>query len=193
VTAVDEPANLCASGSSGNMFTACAAGSRPTFKVTLTNPALTPVPPGPGTSPTGSYHFTLHIVGVREGDTVFTEHMPIFVAPTGSAPPMTYRMGTYHQDFEASRCDMRRATGATNRNLRPSWDNLGFGTDVRPDTRVQFFACTADAVDDLRNCDSGAPTSGYKRVLTITAGTGSGTPCTVATQATDCPYGFCSI
>jgi hypothetical protein len=143
---------------------------------------LRPVPPAPG--PDGMYHFTLRITGVREGDVVLTEDVPVLVAPTGAAPPMTYTSGSYQQSFLASAC--------TNISTRPSWDQLTFRADVRPDTRVRFDVCSADSVSGLDSCDVGAPSSGYKRAVTVTAGTGNGTPCTAATQDTDCPGGYCS-
>jgi hypothetical protein len=71
---------------------------------------------------------------------------------------------------------------------------LTFDADVRPDTSITFFACSAATLEDLAACDgtSAGEASGEQRVLTVTAGTGSGTRCTPATQATDCPGGYCS-
>jgi alpha-tubulin suppressor-like RCC1 family protein len=181
VAAIDDPANGCLPGSSSMSFSNCIAGAKPSFSVSLKNPALRPVPPSP--SPDGAYHFTLRIRGTREGDTVFSEDVPVLVVPTGATPPMTYTTGSYHQDFEASGC-----AG----NEQPSWDRLSFDVDVLPDTAVRFYACTADLVGDLSSCAVGAPSSNEQRVVTITAGTGNGTPCTVATQDVDCPLGYCS-
>jgi alpha-tubulin suppressor-like RCC1 family protein len=181
VTAIPDVTAQCTLGSDGMSFVNCRAGASASFSVSLTNPALPPVPPSTG--PLGAYQFTLRITGQRDGDTVFSEDVPVLAAPTGAAPPMTYTSGSYHQDFDSRGC---------RGNTRPSWDRLTVDADVRPDTSLRFDACTADNLPDLAECDAGAPSSGYKRVLTITAGTGNGTPCTVATQAIDCPEGYCS-
>jgi hypothetical protein len=115
---------------------------------------------------------------------VMQEDVPVLVAPTGTAPPGSYDSGSYHQDFEGTAC--------TNATQRPSWDQLTFDADVRPDTRVNVLACTANTAEDLGTCDDGERSSGYRRVVTVTAGAGTGTPCTVATQDSECPSGYCS-
>jgi hypothetical protein len=91
----------------------------------------------------------------------------------------------------ASGCDAlnAQAEGAGTARYRPSWDELRFDVDVQPDTSLSFYACGADAEADLATCDDAARNH---RVLTITAGSGSGTRCSAATQAVDCPEGYCS-
>jgi hypothetical protein len=74
----------------------------------------------------------------------------------------------------------------------PSWDHLSFDADVRPDTSITFSVCSATSRDQLSACGTGVPSSGYRRAVTITAGSGAGTPCTAATQLEDCPGGYCS-
>jgi alpha-tubulin suppressor-like RCC1 family protein len=181
VSAVAGPG--CQAGSDGSSLSACVPGSSPSFSVSLTNPALNPVPPPSG--PLGAYQFTLHVEGTRAGGTELSEDVPVLVTPTGAAPPMTYRQGSYFQDLEDKGCGVGE-------NTRPSWDGLRFNADVRPDTRLVFYACTADSVDDLSHCPSGGLSSGYKRVATVTAGQGAGTACSVMTQDVDCPDGYCS-
>ncbi len=183
VRAVDDPANACLPGGDAASFGQCAPGSSPSFSVSLTNPALDPVPPSSAAD--GAYRFTLHVEGTREGATEWSEDVPVVAVPTGAAPPMTYTQGSYHQDFDSRGCSI-------DSNTRPSWDGLRFDADVRPDTQVVFYACTADSLPDLANCGSGGLSSGYKRVATLSAGQGAGTPCSVATQDSDCPGGYCS-
>ncbi|MFI5308508.1 MAG: RCC1 domain-containing protein, partial [Polyangiales bacterium] len=183
LAAVMDPGNSCMPGDDAASFRACSPGSSPSFSVSLANPALQPVPPGSG--PLGGYRFTLHVQGTRDGVTRYTEDVPVLVVPSGGTPPMTYDQGSYHQDFDSRGCGVGT-------NTRPSWDDLSFAADVRPDTRLDFYACSADVLGDLAKCDTGLPSSGYKRVLTVTAGQGSGKACTVATQDVDCPAGYCS-
>jgi hypothetical protein len=180
VQAVPDPGSLCSPGADAASLSDCLPGATPSFRVSLTNPALAPVPP----SASGAYEFTLRVTGERDGATRMTQDVPVVVVPTGGVPPGSYDRGSYYQDFGASGC--------VSANQRPSWDELMFDLDVRPDTRVTFYACSATEDDDLASCDDGAESSGYRRVATITAGTGAGTPCTVGTQANDCPNGYCS-
>jgi hypothetical protein len=93
---------------------------------------------------------------------------------------------SYFQDVEGRGCPL-------NSNLRPSFDELVWQADVRPDTYIEFEACAASTRADLASCDSMATqTTGYRRVVTISAGSDQGTPCLVATQNVDCTGGYCS-
>jgi hypothetical protein len=162
----------------------CRPGARPAFRVSLLNPASAPVPPSGAAD--GAYQFTLRVRGERDGRARDLQVVPIFVVPTGSAPPGSYGSGAYFQDFDSRGCD-------DDSDQRPSWDVLRFDADVRPDTRVHFFACTADTAAALDDCATGGPdASGLVRVLTVSAGSGSGRPCSAETQASDCPGGYCS-
>jgi hypothetical protein len=181
VTPLADAANGCSSATDLTSFHACAPGANPAFRVALSNPVFTPVSPASG-SP-AAYHFTLRITARRGTRRVLTQDVPLYVATSPAAPPNTYSSGRYYQDVGA-RC--------TKMNQRPSWDRLTFDADVRPDTRLTFYACSADNAADLASCDSGGRSSGYKRVLTVSAGTGQGHACSVATQSQDCPTGYCS-
>jgi hypothetical protein len=182
VATLTDPNNGCASDD-GQKFRSCVPGATPTFAAALTNPALSPV--APSDEDAGEYHATLRITGERDGAVVSTTDVPVWIAPGGVAPGGTYDEGSYHQDLQGERC--------TDVNQRPSWDRMTLDADVRPDTRVEVYACTADTAEALAACeDGGATASGYQRVATISAGAGDGTPCTVQTQARDCPNGYCS-
>jgi len=186
--AVTDPGNLC-TPAAGAAWADCQPGATPTFSVSLTHPVAMPVPPA--ATPTGAYEYTLVIEGTRNGETLLLQSIPLFVFPEGTAPPGTFGAGTYHQSFDSRGCD-----GLQDPNLatfRPSWDSLLFKANVLPDTSIDFHVCTADDTADLDGCDSAATNvSGYFRSLTITAGSGAGTPCTAPTEAVDCPGGFCS-
>ena len=176
VTPVADPGNHCTNGMTG--FTDCMPGASPAFTVSLQNPALSPVPLS--SNALGAYEFTLRVTGTRDGEVELLEDIPVFVVPSGAPPAGTYTSGSYYQDFDSRGCD-------DSDGQRPSWDELLFDADVRPDTRIQFGACTATTMSDL-----GACTGNGVRVLTVTAGSGAGTACTAATQDTDCPDGYCS-
>jgi hypothetical protein len=177
VTAVPDPNNLCSPGADAASFRECAPGAIPAFRVSLRNPALMPVPPAAG----DGYAFTLRVTGERDGQVILQQDVPVLADPAAGAEPGSYDHGSYHQDLDANGC------GAITE--RPSWDELSFDADVLPDTTVTFYACTAEESEGLEMCDDGAPSSGYQRVLTISAGSGVGTPCSVAA---DCPGGHCS-
>jgi hypothetical protein len=177
VRTVPDPNNLCSPGADTTSFRDCAPGAIPAFRVSLHNPALQPVPPAPG----DGYAFTLRVTGERDGQVILQQDVPVLVQPAGGAQPGSYDHGSYHQDLDANGC------GAITE--RPSWDELSFDADVLPDTTVTFYACTAEELEGLEMCDDGAPSSGYQRVLTISAGSGAGTPCSVPA---DCPGGHCS-
>jgi hypothetical protein len=181
VTPLADAVNGCTGTTDATGFRTCVPGANPSFGVALTNPALAPVAPASG-SP-AAYHFTLRVSGRRGTRHVLTQDVPLYVAVKGSAPPGTYSNGRYQQDFNADCAAV---------NQRPSWDRLTFDADVRPDTRLTFYACSADNAADLSTCDNGGPSSGYKRVVTVSAGSGSGQACSVAAQAQDCPNGYCS-
>lgn len=185
VTPVPDAGNRCTLAPDGQSFVDCAPGAMPAFEVTLHNPALAPVPPATG--PLGLYELTLEVTTERAGSPALVEDVPIFVHPSGTPPEGSYTSGTYFQDFDARGCTIE--------GQRASWDELLFDADVRPDTSVAFLACSADTEEDLDACEDGVgagSASGERRVLTITAGSGLGTPCTVATQVLDCPDGYCS-
>ncbi|HMI90300.1 MAG TPA: lectin-like protein, partial [Polyangiales bacterium] len=200
VTALADPGNRCAAGTSGASFSDCLPGALPSFVVSLHNPALTPVPFS--TRPSGAYEFTLHVDSTRNGVVVGTYDLPVTVLPTGSPPADTYTSGHYFQDVEGKLCKIanrpprpgvRPMPGKQVQDERPSWDALRFDADVRPDTQLDLLVCTANSADDLRACNGGAGmASGRRRALRITAGTGTGTPCNVTTQSVDCPNGYCS-
>ncbi len=173
----------CIDAGDGVTFNHCGPGSRPTYGMTLLNPLFTPVLPGPG--PLGSYQFTLHLEGKRQGSILYQEDVPLYVIPSGGAAPGTYDMGSYSQDLEGRACE--------HGNFAASWDDLMFDADVLPETQIDFYACSAYASADLALCaGTGGTSSGYLRVVTVTAGQGVGTTCTVATQGVDCPSGYCS-
>ena len=198
VTALADPANRCAGGTSGATFSNCSPGALPSFVVSLHNPALAPVAFSPRA--TGEYVFTLHVESRRGGKVVGSYDLPVTVLPTGAPPAETYTTGSYFQDIDSPLCLLENRTLLPGHTLspsiadqRPSWDALRFKADVRPDTQLDFRVCTAEKLEELADCASDGPrASGMRRALTVTAGTGSGTPCTVATQAADCPYGYCS-
>ena len=182
VLALDDPSNRCAPSPTGPTFADCLPGSTPSFVVSLHNPALAPVPFS--NHPSGAYNFTLHVESKRNGVVIGSRDVPLVVLPTGAPPPGTYSAGSYFQDIDGRACLA---------NQRPSWDVLRFDADVRPDTKIDFYACTAAKEEDLAACNGGAGVaSGRKRTLTVTADTGAGTACTVATQSVDCPDGYCS-
>jgi hypothetical protein len=200
VTALADPGNRCAPGASGASFSDCLPGALPSFVVSLHNPALAPVPFS--SRPSGEYEFTLRVEGTRDGAVVGTYDLPITVLPTGAPPAGTYTQGSYFQDIEGKLCKIANRPkrpgvmempGKQVQDQRPSWDALRFDADVRPDTRLDLYVCSADTADDLDACNGGmGESSGRRRALTVTAGTGAGTPCTAATQTTDCPGGYCS-
>ena len=165
-------------------FHDCVPGATPSFALSLTNPALAPVMPSSGAF--GAYRMTLRLSAERDGSSVLrARRAGAGRAQRRGAPPDTYSSGGYYQDFDSRGC--------ANVNQRPSWDQLTFDADVRPDTRVTIYACTADDADALATCGAAdTPASGYKRVVSVSAGSGAGTPCTAATQAQDCPNGYCS-
>ncbi|HEX2676352.1 MAG TPA: C-type lectin domain-containing protein, partial [Polyangiales bacterium] len=173
----------CTDVGDGVTLASCGPGARPTYAVSLLNPLLAAVPPGPG--PLGSYRFTLHLQGQRNGSTIYTEDVPLYVLPSGGAAAGTYGKGSYTQDMDGRGC--------VHANTAPSWQELVFDADVRPDTRLEFYACSASDSADLTKCDTAGGTStGYQRVLTVSAGGGLGVPCSVITQLIDCPEGYCS-
>ena len=180
VIALADPNNGCASAD-GARFRNCVPGAKPAFAVSMANPVLTPVAPSMGAY--GAYRTTLHVRAERDGALISSADVPVLVVPTGFAPADTFTSGSYRQDIEAKRCK---------NNTRPSWDRLTLDADVRPDTSVGIYACAADTAEELAMCDAGGESSGYKSVGRISAGTGAGKPCTVATQQTDCPRGYCS-
>lgn len=198
VQAVPDPGNHCSLGSDGVSFVDCTPGATPAFLVTLQNPVLAPV--AAATNALGLYELTLRVTTERAGDPMRVEDVPLFVRPSGAAAPGTYTSGEYFQDFQATGCDalnqeaMRRAMLPEDDEdylppaapLTSSWDELHFDVDAQPDTSVTFLACGADSEAGLEMCDQAGRT---QRVLTIT---GSDVPCTAATQATDCPDGYCS-
>jgi alpha-tubulin suppressor-like RCC1 family protein len=197
VEPIADPSNRCTLPMGSDSFVDCAPGATPAFRVTLVNPLFAPVVILG--SALGLYEFTLEVTSERNG-VERVEEVPIYVRPAGTPPSGSYSGGRYFQDFDSRGCAdpaLRPRTdgGVPEGSLpRPSWDVLTFDADVRPNTSVTFFACSAGTLEDLAACDgvSAGDASGEQRVLTVTAGTESGTPCTVATQATDCPGGYCS-
>jgi alpha-tubulin suppressor-like RCC1 family protein len=190
VEAVPDPGNRCEMGTDGQSFVACRPGSTPAFLVTLHNPLLAPV--GAALNALGLYEFTLRVTTEREGDPTRVEDVPIFVRPTGAPEPGSFSSGEYFQEFSSTGCDPLNAVAMTagSSMFTASWDELRFDADVQPDTSVTFFACGAESAAELAGCDDD-PARNH-RVLTVTAGADEGTRCTAATQATDCPQGFCS-
>src|SRR5262249_13668304 len=142
VTPLADAANGCTGTTDLTSFHTCMPGANPSFRVALSNPALLPVPPATG-SP-AAYHFTLHVTARRGTRRVLTQDVPLYVATSPTAPPGTYSNGRYYQDVGA-RCPQI--------NQRASWDRLTFDADVRPDTRLTFYACSADSAADLATCD----------------------------------------
>lgn len=193
VTAIADPGNRCTPGSDGSSFVDCAPGATPAFRVSLHNPLLAPV--GTALNALGLYQFTLRVTTERTGATTEIDEIPIYVRPSGAPEPGSFSLGEYFQDFSGSACallnerrrmeDPARPTAP----LVPSWDQLRFNADVPPDTRVTFYACGAGTEAELDDCGSAER---KRRVVTLTAGSGAGRSCTEATQATDCPGGYCS-
>lgn len=172
--------DLCAS-ESGMKHDNCAPGAQPTVNIELSELLSFGVPPGDLAD--GSYQFTLQIDETRDGVTNTIETRPLIVTPSTVSLGGSFGTGSYAQDTEGQGCN-------ADPNLRPSWDELAFDADVVPDTQMDFYACTADSASDLDGCDSGSSgSSGYQRVLTLSAGSGSGTVCSVDS---DCANGFCS-
>jgi alpha-tubulin suppressor-like RCC1 family protein len=189
VEAVPDPGNHCTMGVDGQSFVDCTPGATPAFLVSLHNPLLAPVIAA--TNLLGLYQFTLRVTTEREGEAMRVEDVPLFVQPSGAPEPGSFGRGDYFQEFNASGCAAlnAQAEDAGTSLFRPSWDELRFDADVQPDTSLSFYACGAESEAELAGCDDA---DRMHRVVTVSAGTDTGTRCTVATQATDCPFGYCS-
>jgi alpha-tubulin suppressor-like RCC1 family protein len=185
VVALSDPNDACTDDPQApDTLLRCGPGASPSYRIELENPWAAPIAPGPG--PDGSYQFTLRLQGSQAGMPVFGLDVPVFVVPGPAAPAGTYGIGSYFQDVDSRACPL-------DSNLRGSFKELVWQADVRPDTYLEFEACAASDSADLASCDSmGTPSSGYRRVVTISAGGGQGTPCLVSTQSVDCPGGYCS-
>ena len=183
ITTLPISSSQCA-GNDGVEFTNCRPGGAPTFDVTIRELSKLGVPPGP--RPDGSYEFTVYVEAERDGTVEVIDSRPLIVKPSLVSLVGAYDVGFYAQDTNGKGCE-----GDVSR--RPSWDELVYDADVLPDTLLTFSVCTADQESDLGGCPTSDPaTSGFMRVMTLSAGTGNGTVCTAVTEATDCPGGYCS-
>jgi hypothetical protein len=193
VEAIPDPGNRCTMGADGESFVDCAPGATPAFLVSLHNPLLAPVVLA--ANALGLYQFTLRVTTEREGSAMRVDDVPIYVRPADTPVAGSYGSGEYFQDLEATACEeLTRIETMMNPNkpaapLSPSWQELHYRADVHPDTSLTFYACGANTEEELDACDEAGRMA---RVLTVTAGSGEGTRCTAANQATTCPNGYCS-
>lgn len=165
----------------------CAPGATPSFLISLINPPAAPVAAGSGSDPANSYRFTLRLDVTSATGATSTQDIPVYVVPSTPASSGTYSSGTYDQSFDSRGC-------GNDPTLRPTWNGFSYEADVRAETQVDFYACTADQEDDLDTCQSGSNNSGYERFLTVSAGSGTGTQCTVANEGADCGAdGYCNV
>lgn len=194
VIAVADPGDRC-DMQAGDTFVTCRAGSRPTFRVSVTHPAGAPVPPNEDAMGNlinnGAYTFPLTIVATKGAVMTTLATIPVHIFPLDSAPAGTYAGGGYQQSFDSRGCDALQ--DASLGDYRPSWDRLYFKASVLPDTSMSFDVCAGDSIADLDDCDDpddpADSVSGYYRALTVTAGTGSGDACA---DDADCSDGYCS-
>ena len=77
-------------------------------------------------------------------------------------------------------------------NQRPSVGSADLRRRRASRHAVTLTRAARTAPQTWRPVTMGGRSSGYERVVTASAGSGNGQACSVATQAQDCPYGYCS-